>query len=73
LFENLGTRDPKTEKLLEQRKSILTKPRLSTEDKLTLQTLEAQIGPLRFGETADEAKAMEIIDRAAKKLQSQML
>jgi hypothetical protein len=73
LFENLGTRDPKTEKLLEQRKSILTKPRLSAEDKLMLQQLEAEIGPLRFGQTADEAKAMEIIERAAKKLQSQTL
>jgi energy-coupling factor transporter ATP-binding protein EcfA2 len=73
LFENLGTRDPKTESLLEQRKSILTKPRLSEEDKEALQALEAQVGSLRFGQTTDEAKAMDIIERAAKKLQSQTL
>jgi energy-coupling factor transporter ATP-binding protein EcfA2 len=73
LFENLGTRDPKTEKLLEQRKFILTKSHLSPDDKHALQVLEGQIGSLRFGQNADEAKAMEIIERAAKKLQSQSL
>jgi predicted ATPase len=73
LFENLGTRDPKTEELLRQRKSILTKPRLSTDDKSELQKLEEQIGPLRFGDTAEEARAADIIERAAKKLQGQTL
>ncbi len=73
LFENLGTRDPKTEALLEQRKSILTKPRLSGEDKLALQKLNEQIGILPFGESLEQAKAAEIIERAAKKLQGQAL
>jgi predicted ATPase len=71
LFENLGTRDPKTEELLRQRKSILTKPRLSPEDKNALQNLEEQIGPLRFGETTEAARAADIIERAAKKLHRQ--
>lgn len=73
LFENLGTRDPKTEKLLEQRKSILTKPRLSPEDKTALQKIEEQIGSLPFGESVEQARAVEIIERAARKLQSQTL
>jgi hypothetical protein len=73
LFENLGTRDPKTEELLAQRKSILTKPRLSAEDKSALQRLEEQIGPLPFGESAEQARAVKIIERAAKKLAGQTL
>ncbi len=71
LFENLGTRDPKTEELLRQRKSILTKARLSAEDENALQKIEEGMGDLRFGETAEDARAAEIIERAAKKLQSQ--
>ncbi len=73
LFENIGTRDPKTEELLEQRKSILTKPRLSAEDKSALLKLDEQIGSLPFGESVEQAKAVEIIERAAKKLQGQAL
>jgi energy-coupling factor transporter ATP-binding protein EcfA2 len=73
LFENIGTRDPKTEELLEQRKSILIKPRLSAEDKSALLKLEEQIGSLPFGESVEQAKAVEIIERAAKKLQGQAL
>jgi hypothetical protein len=73
LFENIGTRDPKTEELLEQRKSILIKPRLSAEDKSALLTIEEQIGSLPFGESVEQAKAVEIIERAAKKLQGQAL
>jgi energy-coupling factor transporter ATP-binding protein EcfA2 len=73
LFENQGTRDPKTEELLKQRKAILTKPHISVEDKHALQTLDQEIGSLRFGETADEVRAMEIIERASKMLEGQKL
>lgn len=73
LFENLGTRDPKTEELLKQRKVILTKPNLSPEDKMALHKIDEEIGVLRFGENAEQNKAMEIIERAAKKLQGQAL
>ena len=73
LFENIGTRDPKTDELLKQRKAILTKPDLSADDKSALHKLDEEIGALRFGESAEQHKAMEIIERAAKKLQDQML
>jgi predicted ATPase len=73
LFENLGTRDPKTEELLKRRKSILTKPRLSADDKIEIQKLEEQMGDFPFGESAEHARAANIIERAAKKLQGQTL
>jgi len=73
LFENLGTRDPKTEELLKQRKDILTKPALSEDDKNALHKIDEAIGVLRFGENAEQNRAMEIIERAAKKLQGQTL
>lgn len=73
LFENLGIRDPNTEELLKQRKAILTKPNLSIDDKADLHKLDEQIGILSFGENAEGKRAMEIIERAAKKLQGQKL
>jgi len=74
LFEHTGIRDPKTEELLEKRKAILTKPEISGEDKSTLYELDQELGSvLRFGETAEGARAMDIIERAAKKLSSQKL
>jgi hypothetical protein len=73
LFDNLGTRDPKTEDLLKQRKDILTKPNLSVDDKAALHKIDEQIGILRFGENSEQNAAMEIIERAAKKLQGQKL
>ncbi len=73
LFENLGTRDPKTEEFLKQRKDILTKPALSEDDKNALHKIDEAIGVLRFGENAEQNRAMEIIERAAKKLQGQTL
>jgi energy-coupling factor transporter ATP-binding protein EcfA2 len=73
LFENLGTRDPDTEELLKQRKAILTKPNLSKEDTDDLHKIDEKIGVLGFGENAEQNKAMEIIERAAKKLQGQKL
>jgi hypothetical protein len=70
LFENLGTRDPKTDELLAQRKAILTKPNLSSEDKSSLHKIDEEIGVLHFGENAEHDKAMEIIERAAKQLRA---
>jgi hypothetical protein len=53
--------------------SVEIQARLSAEDKLALQRLDEQIGILPFGESVEQAKAAEIIERAAKKLQGQAL
>ena len=71
LFEKLGTRDPHTEELLKERKTLLTKPSLSLEEKDALQRIEEELKVLRFGETAEHSRAMEIIERAAEQLQNQ--
>jgi hypothetical protein len=59
--------------LLKRRKAILTQPQISATDKNALHKLDQELGSLRFGESADQARAMEIIERAAKELESQKL
>lgn len=65
LFDLQSARSPHYESLLEQRRQILSKAKLSEDDQIRLKTLEAEIGDLPTAETAEDIQAMDIIRRAA--------
>jgi|694.fasta_scaffold31059_3 predicted ATP-binding protein involved in virulence len=68
VFEMPSARPAKIEPLLQRRKELLTKPKLTPSDRAELKELEAQIGTLPTAETSEDIKAMDIIRRAAKLL-----
>lgn len=65
LFEQVGARSPHYEELLEKRRKILSKSRLTKADKAKLEALEKEIGDLPTAETPEDIQAMDIIRRAA--------
>lgn len=69
LFGLETTRPPQIEAELKERRKILAKPRLSKGDEKRLAELEQAIGDLPAGESAEDSRAMELIRRAAAKLQ----
>ncbi len=68
VFEMPSARPAKIEPLLQRRKELLTKPKLTESDRTELKELEAKIGTLPTAETSEDIKAMDIIRRAAKLL-----
>ena len=68
VFEMPSARPAKIEPLLQRRKELLTKPKLTASDRAELKELEAKIGTLPTAETSEDIKAMDIIRRAAKLL-----
>jgi predicted ATP-binding protein involved in virulence len=63
-----SARPPRLDALLGQRRAILTKARLTRADEKKLQELDRKIGKLPGGETPEELRATELIQRAAKEL-----
>jgi hypothetical protein len=70
LFGLDSARPPQIEPQLKERRALLAKPKLTKRDRQRLGELEAQIGELPAGESAEDRRAMELIRRAAEKLQS---
>jgi hypothetical protein len=70
LFGLESARPPQIEAPLRERRDLLAKSKLSSRDRARLAELEAQIGDLPAGESAEDRRAMELIRRAAEKLQS---
>jgi len=68
VFEMPSARPAKIEPLLQRRKEILTKTKLTASDRTELKELEAKIGTLPTAESSEDIKAMDIIRRAAKLL-----
>jgi putative AbiEii toxin of type IV toxin-antitoxin system len=64
LFGLPTARPPQIEPLLLERKALLTKPKLTRADEKRLKELEAEIGELPTGETAQEAKERELVRKA---------
>jgi hypothetical protein len=64
LFGLESARPPQIEGLLAERKKILTKPKLTSADKRRLEAIEAQIGDLPMGESAQEVREREKIREA---------
>lgn len=71
LFGLETARPPEFEDLLKERNKILGKSKLTKTDERRLKQLDASIGNLPAGETPEDAKAMEIIRRAAEVLKKQ--
>ncbi|MCH8962213.1 MAG: AAA family ATPase [Bacteroidetes bacterium] len=65
LFGLESARPPYLDKLLKQRREILSKGTFTEADRKELEKLEAQIGELPTGETPEDIKAMDVIRRAA--------
>jgi hypothetical protein len=70
LFGLESARPPQIEAPLKERRALLAKPKLTSRDRARLAELDAQIGDLPAGESAEDRRAMELIRRAAEKLQS---
>lgn len=68
LFGLESARPPQIEEPLKERREILAKPTLSARDRRRLAELEAGIGDLPAGESAEDRRAMELLRRAAAKL-----
>jgi hypothetical protein len=68
LFDLPSARPPRLDSLFEERTKILSKPRLSTNDKVRLTELDKQIGELSVGEGPGDVQAMTLLRRAAKLL-----
>jgi hypothetical protein len=69
LFRLDSARPPQIEAPLKERRALLAKPKLTSRDRSRLVELEAQIGELPAGESAEDRRAMELIRRAAERLQ----
>jgi hypothetical protein len=70
LFGLESARPPQIEEPIKERRALLAKSRLTSRDRARLAELEAEIGELPAGESAEDRRAMELIRRAAAKLQS---
>jgi predicted ATPase len=68
LYRLPSARPPHLDALLEERRKILTKPELTAAARQMLGDLEQKIGQLPGGESPDELRAMQLIERAAREL-----
>lgn len=68
LFGLETARPPEYDHLISERNAILAQREIGPRDRATLKRLEAQMIELPAGETPEDAKAMEVIRRAAAKL-----
>ena len=72
LFGFKTARPPDLEPSLIERKKLLSKSRLTSRDKTRLKQLEKEIGVLPDGETSDDARRNELLDRTLDALQRQL-
>lgn len=71
LFGLDSARGPEVEKLLAERKSILTQGHLTQQDQQRLAALDAKLGPLPTAERPEEERAMQLIRQAAAALKKE--
>ncbi len=65
LFGLETARPPDMEKLLIRRKELRTKSRLTKAEQKELAEVEAKLGPIPTGESFEQAKTMELIERVS--------
>jgi energy-coupling factor transporter ATP-binding protein EcfA2 len=68
VFELPSPHSPEIEPLIERRRKLLAKPKLTAKDERELKKLEAQIGTIPTAESPEDIRAMNIIRKAAKLL-----
>lgn len=69
LFGLESARPPELDGLLAKRKELLSKGNLTKKDRAALKDVESKIGPLPAGETPEQIRSIDIINRAAKLIQ----
>ncbi|WP_157774740.1 AAA family ATPase [Melittangium boletus] len=69
LFGLETARPPQVEEFLKERTALLSKARLTKKDEARLRELDSAIGPLPTGETKTEREALDLIQRAAERMQ----
>lgn len=69
LFGLETARPPEYDEVIARRNDLLTRGPLDEDDERDLEGLEARVGSLPAGESIDDQKAMDVIRRAAAKLQ----
>jgi predicted ATP-binding protein involved in virulence len=69
LFGLESARPPELDELLAKRKELLSKGRLTKKDRTALKDVENKIGPLPAGETPEQIRSIDTINRAAKLIQ----
>lgn len=67
-FELVSARPPDLDNYMKTREKILSKPKLEEEDINVLRSFENTFGVLPTGETIDEIKALQLINRLASKI-----
>jgi energy-coupling factor transporter ATP-binding protein EcfA2 len=70
VFELPSPHSPAIEPLIERRRKLLAKPKLTAKDQQELEKLEVQIGTLPTAESPEDIRAMDIIRKAAKLLEN---
>jgi predicted ATP-binding protein involved in virulence len=70
VFDLPSPHSPDIEKLIESRRKILVKPKLTAKDERELKKLEKQIGTIPTAESPEDIRAMDIIRKAAKLLEN---
>jgi predicted ATP-binding protein involved in virulence len=70
IFELPTPRPPDVEPLIERRRVLLSKSKLTAKDQRELKDLEAKIGSLPTAESPEDIRAMDIIRKAAKLLEN---
>ncbi len=68
IFGLTSTRDAETEALLEERRTLLSKPALSDSERERLRKLDEKVARIPFVESPQDVEAMELIRKAAEKL-----
>lgn len=66
-----SARPPQYDQLLSKRRELLSKSRLTAKDRSRLREIEDEVGELPAGETPAEMKALDIIARAAARLEGE--
>jgi hypothetical protein len=61
LFGLESARPPELDEVLKRRREILSKPKLTKADERELRELEAQVGDLPVGETAEDIRTMKLL------------
>jgi predicted ATP-binding protein involved in virulence len=70
IFELPTPHPPDIEPLIERRRALLSKPKLTAKDQRELKDLEEKIGSLPTAESPEDIRAMDIIRKAAKLLEN---
>jgi energy-coupling factor transporter ATP-binding protein EcfA2 len=70
VFELPSPHSPEIEPLIERRRELLAKSKLTAKDERELKELEEQIGTLPTAESPEDIRAMDIIRKAAKLLEN---